>query len=93
LFILLNLLLGQGQAFLQIGTDETVAARRLEGTPNQILAENPTGYSISIELVPLDSLGMDLLVSSATSSTTASAFMVTALLAMGLAVSTSIGLI
>jgi len=86
---------GQGQAFLQIGTDETVAARKLEGgTPNQILSESPTSYSIAIELVPVDSLGMDLLVSSAPSTTrTASAFMVTALLAIGLALSTTAGLI
>lgn len=97
MFVLLNLLLllGQGQAFLQIGTDETVAARKLEGgTPNQILSESPTSYSIAIELVPVDSLGMDLLVSSAPSTTrTASAFMVTALLAIGLALSTTAGLI
>jgi len=84
---------GQGKAFLQLGTGNSVAARRLQGTPNQELAAKPTSYSLVINLVPLDSLGREALSSAPTMAvSTSTTFIGTALLTMSLALS-AIGLV
>uniref|UniRef100_A0A7S4ABL4 Dolichyl-diphosphooligosaccharide--protein glycosyltransferase subunit 1 n=1 Tax=Pseudo-nitzschia australis TaxID=44445 RepID=A0A7S4ABL4_9STRA len=46
---------GQGTAFLQLGVGSSAAARKLQGTPNQILADKPTGYSVTLNLITVDS--------------------------------------
>jgi len=76
--------IGSGQAFLQLGVTDSVAARRLEQTPNQILAEKPTSYSVVINLVPTDSTMRLVELSSAP---TAATFMSVALVATSLALS------
>lgn len=45
---------GTGTAFLQLGTGQVAQSRRLEGTPNQILSERPTRYSVILNLVPVE---------------------------------------
>jgi len=78
-----GVIVGQGQAFLQLGTnEETEFSRRLEGgSVNQELAKNPTSFTVIIELVNVDSVRMELLTDSAP--TMGISYIVTALLTMG----------
>ena len=84
------LIIGQGQAYLQLGVSDSVAARKLQGTPNQILAERPTKYTVVINVVPVESMiGMNELASSAP---TATAFMGCVLVATTTAILSVVGL-
>jgi len=47
--------IGNGLAFLQLGPGTSAVSRRLEGTPNQILADKPTGFSVMIKLMEVES--------------------------------------
>ena len=78
--------------FLQIGGDDSVAARRLQGRKE--LTEKPLGFDLAIELVPLDRyVGMDEVESSAPTTTFPTPFVLSVqLAALGWALST-IGLI
>lgn len=78
-------------AFLQLGPEPptSVTERRLERGPNEALGEKATGFSIDIQLVPLESLRMDLLISSAPSTT----FAVPVLLTLGGIILSTVGLL
>ena len=83
------LIIGNGQAYLQLGVDDSVAARKLQGTPNQILAERPTKYQVVINVVPVESfIGMNEF----SSAPTATAFMCCVLVVATTAILSVVGL-
>jgi len=54
-FINEGVVVGNGLTYLQLGPGTSAVSRRLEGTPNQILADKPTGFSVMIKLMEVES--------------------------------------
>lgn len=54
-FIREGVVIGNGMAFLQLGVGNGVVSRRLAGTPNQVLADKATGFSVMLKLLEVES--------------------------------------